>query len=373
MKTMRLFIFFFLLSSFLSSHAQQPPSLVGVDKVISESMLQTMPVLGRLVALNSGEVAARTAGPVADIKVEVGDWVEKGAVLAMLDQARLRGRVALQEAEIKEAAAQKGNALANQNLARKELARLEKIRHSPAFTQSLYDNQKNALEVARSSIKEAEAKILRGQANLHLAKIELRDSTINAPYTGVITHRHTSVGAWVSLGAPVVSMIDHKHMEIQAELPAEQIENVNIGSLVQFRLDANGAHTYNAKIRAIIPEENASSRTRPVRLQPQFDETKLPLLAINQSVTLLFPVQPDKPALTVHKDAVQHSPKGTMVYVVIDGKAQPRSVELGNAVGHRLQVISGLQEGDEVVIRGNERLRPGQAVQSKASSINNKQ
>ncbi len=359
------FVFCCVLSITYSSQAAQPPALVDVDQVVTQSMQQTVPVLGRLLALNSGMVAARTAGPVAEIAVEVGDVVEQGDVLAVLDQARLKGRVDLQQAEIKEAEAQRANALANQNLARKELARLEKIRNSPAFTLSLYDNQKNALEVARSSIQEAEAKILRGQANLHLARIELRDSTINAPYAGVITQRHTSLGAWLSLGDPVVSMVDDKNMEIQAELPGEYAQQVKIGVEVQFRLAANGEPFYNATLRAIIPEENPSSRTRPLRLQPQFDSSNPPPLAVNQSVLLRFPVQIGQAALTVHKDAVQHSPKGTIVFVVLDGKAQPRSVELGNAIANRLQVISGLQADEWVVIRGNERLRPGQAVQAK--------
>jgi len=352
------------LCAVVSSQAAQPPALVGVDKVLEQSMLQTVPVLGRLVALNSGVVATRTAGPVTEIKVEVGDQVKQGDVLAVLDQARLKGRVDLQQAEIKQAIAQKANALANRRLARKELTRLEKIRNSPAFTQSLFDNQKNALEVANSRIKEAEAKISYGQANLHLAQIELRDSTIVAPYAGIITQRHTSAGAWLSLGDPVVSMLDHLRMEIQAELPAEQVENIKIGSPVQFRFDANGEQLYNAVIRAIIPEENTRSRTRPVRLQPQFDSTNPPVLAVNQSITLQLPVQSDKTALTVHKDAVQHSPKGTIVFVVVDGKAQPRSVELGQSVGNRLQILAGLQVDEQVVVRGNERLRPGQAVQN---------
>ncbi len=357
-----LLLFFF--TYIPSSHAEQPPALVGIDAVVEQAMQQTMPVLGRLVALHSGVVAARTAGPVANIKVEVGNHVEKGTVVAVLDQARLKEQVELQIADIKVAKAQKITALAHRKLARKELARLEKIRKSPAFTQSLYDVQQKVLEVALSTIKEAEARILRAEAYLRLARIELRDSTILAPYTGVITQRHTSEGAWLTLGDPVVSMVDHLQMEIEAQVPAEHIIGIQVGHSVSFQLNINGNTHYQAQVRAIIPEQNPSSRTLPVRFQPQFNDQTSQQLALNQSVTLLLPVQSGASVLTVHKDAVLHTPQGTQVFVVQDGVASPRSVELGEAIGQRLQVISGLTLNEQVVIRGNERLRPGQAVQS---------
>jgi multidrug efflux pump subunit AcrA (membrane-fusion protein) len=104
------------------------------------------------------------------------------------------------------------------------------------------------------------------------------------------------------------------------------------------------------------------TRTRTVRFVPNFGPTKRPL-AHDQSVTLQVPVGSADAVLSVHKDGVVKQRGEDMVYVVVDGVAQPRAVELGTAVGSRFQVLGGLQEGDRVVVRGNERLKPGDPVE----------
>jgi multidrug efflux pump subunit AcrA (membrane-fusion protein) len=80
--------------------AQMLETPVGVDEVRREPLVQTIPVIGRLVSLQSGVVASRTAGLVEKFSVEVGDSVERGAVIAVLDQDRLRANKALREAEL---------------------------------------------------------------------------------------------------------------------------------------------------------------------------------------------------------------------------------------------------------------------------------
>jgi len=86
------------------------------------------------------------------------------------------------------------------------------------------------------------------------------------------------------------------------------------------------------------------------------------VLAANQSVTVLLPTGGGEDVVTVHKDAVIRQGPRAIAYVVQDGVANPRPLSLGKAVGSRFQVLDGVSTGDLVVVRGNERLQPGQSV-----------
>ena len=111
-----------------------------------------------------------------------------------------------------------------------------------------------------------------------------------------------------------------------------------------------------------MPEENPLTRTRVVRFTPNFKNGAT--FATNQSVTLHIPAGPTRTVVTVHKDAVLNRSEGALVFVVVNGVARPRPVRLGEAVGGRFEVIDGLKPGEKVVVRGNERLRPGQKVRA---------
>ncbi|NJN45305.1 MAG: efflux RND transporter periplasmic adaptor subunit [Candidatus Competibacteraceae bacterium] len=170
--------------------------------------------------------------------------------------------------------------------------------------------------------------------------------------------RNVNEGAWVQRGDPVVTLINERNLEIEADVPARRLLGIAPGNNIEVRLEDGSLH--QAQVRAIIPDENPASRTRPVRFTPQFSAI-LPLAA-NQPVTLLLPVAAADNVVSVHKDAVLRQGGEAIVFVVQDGAANSRTVQLGEAVGNRFQVLEGLEPGDVVVIRGNERLRPGQKV-----------
>ncbi|MGB1208215.1 MAG: efflux RND transporter periplasmic adaptor subunit, partial [Paracoccaceae bacterium] len=126
---------------------------------------------------------------------------------------------------------------------------------------------------------------------------------------------------------------------------------------VQARTDAG--NTLTMTLRAILPTEFTSTRTRPVRFDLTGDTATT---AVGQAVTLDLPVSAPRDMLVVPKDALVQAGGGWRVFVNDDGKASPRSVTIGAAIGDSFAVLSGLAPGDEVVVRGNERLRPGQAI-----------
>jgi RND family efflux transporter MFP subunit len=315
---------------------------VQVDKVIRAPLVQTIPVVGRLVARQSGTVAARSAGPVAKLLVEVGDRVKQGQELARLVTATLEAQRDLRLAEL--------------TAAQQELARLERLRstRSAAFPRARY-------ETALQTVAKAEA-------SLKLAQIELNYAVIRAPFPGVVTVKHTEVGAYVKAGDGVVTLVNDQALEIEADVPARRVAGLKPGRTVAFEM---AGKQYEAVVRAVVPVDSALTRTRAVRFVPNF-KGGMDGFAVNESVTVAVPIGARRMVVSVHKDGVLHRGEASIVFVVagakavkppmVMGKAVPRPVKLGDAVGGRFIVLGGLQPGDLVVVRGNERLRPGQMV-----------
>jgi len=337
----------------------QQTAAVDVDEVRVEPLSQTVPVIGRLVARQSGVVAARIGGPVADMQVSVGDRVKRGDILGVLDTARLQRQRALLAADVAETIAQINLAESLLALRRQELARLDGLKNSAAFSKGRHEDTRQQVVVEQSSVGVAMARKERAEANLALAEIDLYYAEVRAPYDGVVTLVHTETGSWVTSGGPVVSMVGDRQLEIEADVPANRIPALESGMVVSIALDDDSL--YQAVVRVVVPEENPLTRTRQVRFTPDVEMADR-ALAVNESVVLQVPAGPYREVVTVHKDALITRQGQTLVYIAADGKANIRPVEIGVAVGGRFEVISGVASGELAIIRGNERLRPGQGV-----------
>ncbi len=342
-----------------AANAQDRAAGVLVDTVRTEEVLTTKPVVGRFVAAQAGTVAAREAGPVAEVPVRVGDRVAEGEVLVRLDDAALEAGANLAQAQVTQARAGLTQARARLNRARQELGRLARLRRSAAFSQGKYEDKQQDVAEAEASVHDAEANLQRAQAAAVIAALALERAEVRAPYDGVITHKATEVGAYVTKGASLVTLVNDRDLEMEAEVPAILAADLHADDTVAvFR---NGRPLTEATVRAVVPEENPRTRTRVVRLTPRL-ESLSPAPTVGESVTLMVPAGGQTKALTLSKDAVTFQQGQAMVFVNQDGTAMPRPVTLGPATGGRFQVIHGLAPGDQVVVRGNERLRPGQPI-----------
>ena len=354
-----------LVAAGASATAQNNQMLVRVDRVKVEPLAQKVPVLGRLVARQAGEVAARINGPVEAFHVEVGDRVEAGQVIAEINATYLGAQRNLTAAELAKSQAQRSTAKAELGLAEQELKRLARLQKSAAFSQARYDDARQKVAIAEAEVKETEAAVLSARADLELKDINLSYAEIRAPYSGVISERMTETGASLQTGDPVVRMVGDRALEIEADIPFQRLSGVREGTTVGIVLDDGTSHA--ATVRAVVPEENPLTRTRAVRFIPEFGDTDRPL-ATEQSVTVYIPASAPRSVLTVHKDAVIKRGPRSLVYVVKDDTAEMRQITLGEPTGSRYEVLDGLSEGESVVVRGNERLRPGDKVRIDGAS-----
>ena len=347
------------------ARAQQEGAPVRIDAVRSEALTQTIPVIGRLVAQQAGSVAARIGGPILEFRVQVGDRVKAGDVIAVLDKSTMAAERELAAAGLALARAELNTRQAQITLAQQELRRIEGLKTSAAFSQARFDDVRQQVAIAEAGAREAEASVTSAQASLRLAEIDLANTEIKAPYDGVISQRLSEAGAYAREGDALVNMIADHSLEVEADVPSNRLLGLTPGTELTGRLDDGTAFT--ASVRAIIPDENPLTRTRAVRFMPRF-AADTAAMANEQSVTIQVPVGAPRQIVSVHKDALIQQPDDIMVFVVVEGQAQPRKIIVGEAVGVRYEVLDGLSEGELVVVRGNERLQPGMPVRIEGAS-----
>ena len=353
-------VFLFMMSYLsLTASSQERVSSVGVDEVISEPFLQTMPVIGRFIAKESGIVATRIAERVHKMMVQVGDRVEKGDVVAKLSSDRLNSRIQLLQSDLRRMDSQLAKEVANDKKMEQTHKRILALRSSNAFRKDREQDSERDLEVTGEMVSRAKADISRAKANLTMGQIALEDAKIIAPYQGVVVKRHTISGNYVRVGDPIITLLNDTDLEIEADVPSIRALELKANTKVKAKLQ-NGL-SFNAYIRAVIPQENSQTRALAVRLNIG-DGPHTRGLTGNQSVTLQIPIGKSTKVITVHKDAVIVKNGEKMVFIVKQGKVSIQPTKLGRAAGGRFEVLDGLKPGDIVVIRGNERLRPGESV-----------
>jgi RND family efflux transporter MFP subunit len=352
-----LFLFVFLVPSAVIS--QQRASAVDIDKVISEPLLQTMPVIGRFVAKESGVVATRIAERVHKMQVQVGDRVEKGDVLVELASDRLDSQIQILKADLIRTESQLAKEIANNRKMKQTHKRILALRTSSAFRKDREEDSERDLEISKEMVTRAKADILQSKAKLKMGKIALQDANIKAPYPGVVLKQHTLPGNYVRIGDPIITLLNDTDLEIEVDVPS--IRALDLKPYTNVKANLQNGLSFNAVIRAIIPQENSQTRAVAVRLTAKDGPFKQGI-AGNQSVKLKLPIGDNANVVTVHKDAVLIKNGKKIVFVFKKGIANMQTTKLGRAVGNRFEVLAGLQPGDLVVVRGNERLRPGEPI-----------
>ena len=329
------------------SQAQKGPPATPV-KVAEVSRIDIAPqvqLIGTAQPKVTSVVASDIEGLVEKFSVKEGDFVEKGAVLA-----RLRDN--LLQINLKGAKANKADSEAQLRRARTDLQRSSDLLASETIADKQYTDD-------LAEVQSLEARVRRLEAEIEHNQDSIAKKTIRAPFSGFVIKEHTQVGEWVEKGGPIVNMADLSSIEVVLDVPERYIPRLALGGRTQVQVDALNPEKFTGKIAAIIAVGDSASRAFPVKVS-----VDNPNNHIKGGMLCRVSLAIGKPSsvLAVPKDAVVNMGQQHLVYVVREGVAQPLNVQLGNTSGSMIEVKGAIKAGMQVVTRGNERLRPGQAV-----------
>ena len=364
------YFFKYLLVGFLFSgltHAQQT-TLIEVDKVKFEVLSQTIPIIGNLRSKKITNIMASVSGRIDQVYVEEGDFVKKGQVLAKTDFKNY-------EYLLNIAISNESKANSNYEIAKVEtfnnkldLDRIIALKNSSSFNKAKYDRLKNLNAILMNKEKVALSEIRVSNNLKNIAKLNYNKSITKALYDGIIEEKLVERGEFVSTGSKMFQLISVNKLEVIAEVPSFRTFNLSSGDEINF--STTDGLKYTGNIRAIGKKENLKTRT--VKLFLDFDnnvDKNVRSLIIEENVNILIPISSKGNSLTIHKDAILKREGMSLAYVVKDQKVEIRPLKLGEAVGNRFIVLSGVKENELTVTKGNERLRPGQNVSIKQKSF----
>ena len=320
--------------------AQQGPAPVVVVRAQQVMLAPTIDFPGTVVSRNDSKIAAEVTGRITWI-AEVGTVVAKGDPIARLDDTRFR----LQQSEF---AGQVDRQRARLTYLEPEVERLKKLRAENNAAVSRLDQTRSDLQVARADTRVAKAR-------LALVSDQLAKTTIRAPFAGVVTERMSNIGEMVNTGSEVIRLVDPSAIEIVARAPLRSAAFLKKDAIVQV---SSEQRSEQSTVRTLVPFGDPRSHMFEMRLN--VDPANW---VVGESVRIAVPTAEARKVLAVPRDALVLRRNGASVFRVgDDGLVQRISVLAGSADGDLIEVSGDLKAGDTIVVRGAERLRPGQRV-----------
>ncbi|MBG0776820.1 MAG: efflux RND transporter periplasmic adaptor subunit [Desulfovibrionaceae bacterium] len=320
----------------------QPPAPVVVAQAKGGMVRPTTEFVGTIYFPEVSEVASEIEGRVTDLYFEEGGHVKKGQQLVRMNADLLSKDLAAAEAEYEQI-------LADLENARKDFSRKSELYEKGTISGSSYDEAKFTAQALdrQASSKLAEAERLR---------IKLSKVRVPAPFDGVVLEKKIDRGEWLSPGTPVATVARDDYVDVVVNVPEKVLALVRPGDTAAVR--ALGRN-FEGRVFAVIPQGDVATRTFPVKLRVR----NTGFLAQGMEARARLPIAEAVSSVLVPRDAVI-SARGTLVvWTVAEGKAVAVPVEVLAYEGLQAAVTGqGLTEGASVVVKGNERLMPGQAV-----------
>jgi multidrug efflux pump subunit AcrA (membrane-fusion protein) len=370
--------------------SSKPPARVTgdvtVSKITRSSIADFYEATGTVKAKSKTDVSANLLGRIVSFPVSEGDAVEKGQTLVEIDSrdalAQLRkGQAGLKEAEaalaetedsISAANAAVQTAEANKQFAGATFNRYKELYDRKSVSGQEYDSALSKLKMANSELDRATAgaqaalsrrsqvmaRIEQAKADIANSRVHVGYSRITAPVTGVVVKKFAETGSTASPGTPLLSIEDTSTYRLEVALEESRSKLAQIGKRVSIRIDALGRGELWGVVSEILPTADASTRTYTVKVNLPTD----PNLRSGLYGLARFPVA-QKDALTVPETALLE--RGQLVGVNVvgpDGIARFRIVTVGQHEDGEAEILSGLSEGDEIVVSGTEKVKDGEKV-----------
>jgi RND family efflux transporter MFP subunit len=389
----------------------QPPQVapVVVSPIVQREVATGKTFVGTIVPFKKAIIGTAVDGRVIEILFDEGDRVQAGQPLARLltDTINLELKAAQAELEyrqqqlaelengtrpedIDQAQAKMLAAKARVTYLRARRERAEKLYQArSAVSEENRDEAVSAAIAAEQDYLEAKAaydlavagprkeQIAQARAQVRIQEAlvdkladQIKKHTIISRFDGYVTTKQSELGQWVTKGDAVVEVVALDTVEVVTYVPETHVPYVSVGKDVRVEVPALPDRVFTGRVALIIPNADARARTFPVKVRVvNTPQDNIPLLKAGMSARVTLPTGPTQNALLVPKDALVLGGPQPMVFVVdtdssggTTGKVRPVAVDLGVTSGRLIQVTGPLSVGQKVVVRGNERLRPGQDV-----------
>ncbi len=293
---------------------------VTVERMKYENLEITLEYSGSVFPNADVNIASESPGKVVAVNADLGDYVTKGKVLVQLDD------------ELKVANLQ--TAKANYEKAKKDLQRYEQLFQEKSTTAAQLDQARFAYETAEAQYK--------------IAKKQLEDTRIKAPFSGFIAARNVEIGSVISTGAMLFNLVDLSTVRVRIQVPEKDIFKIKHGDKVLLSTDVLVGETFVGTIENIGNKAD-EAKTYPVEI---FVKNPKNLLKVGMFVRVRIPLVIKGKSLLISRQSLVGSIRNPQVYVVENNIAKLRNIQIGSEVGNKLEVIDGLKEGDLVITNG---------------------
>lgn len=308
--------------------AAVPVEVVRVDRSSISSYLETN---GVLEAENDVSIVARTAGPIVKLEVEEGMRVREGQVLLEIDETERLAEVEIARVALEDA--------------KRAHERAKAARDAEIISQEVYDAALNQLESAEARLKSAEI---------------LHDYTmVRAPFDGVVVERFVKLAENVTVNQPLFRITDFDPLLCKIQIPEKELSRLEIGQRALLKVEAWPDERFVAKLLRISPVVEATTGTIRVTLEVTTGGKLRP----GMFASVFLETDTHQNALTIPKAALSIDSLSDSVFVAKDGEAERRAIEIGFEESDRIEILSGLSEGEPVVVVGQDGLTNGTPLQ----------
>lgn len=334
----------FLYVASAAAQQGQQSALVRVGIAELRPMVATAVMPGTVVSRDDARISAEVSGRLLMV-ADIGTQVEKGALIAKIDDARLR----LQQSELQAQVAREQSRLTYLGAEEKRLSQLAK-KNLTSVTK---------LEQTTSDRQVAESELVVATVRLEQNRDQLMRSGITAPFPGVVVARLSNPGEYLSIGTEVLRLVNTQNLEVVSRAPLEYMPFSHIGdNLAVISNRQSEVDSLLAPIRTIVAV--GSERTHVFEMRLDLPANAFP---VGQTLRVRIPVATYSEVVAVPRDALVLRTKGAAVFVIeANNTAREVMVETGISEHEWIAVTGDLEAGDRVVIRGAERLRPDQRV-----------
>jgi len=308
----------------------QPPAGATVVAARSVKLPVTESAVGSIRAVHETAVASRLLAKVVEVQLTAGQRVKQGEVLVRLDDTDLKARLQQAQAGVSRAQAAFEQAVPEEK-------RLAELRQSGGGSQVEYER-------AVAARKTAEAEISRAKEQVNEAQTVLGYATISAPMDGVVVDKKVDVGDTVTPGQILVSLYDPAHMQLVASVRESLAHRLSVGQQIGVHVDVLDK-TCGGQVSEIVPEAQSASRTFQVKVTGPCP----PGIYTGMFGRLLIPLD-EEAVVVIPQAAIHNVGQLELVDVVEDGQLRRRAVRTGRSVGDDREILSGLREGERVLI-----------------------